>query len=712
MREVRGWQPIINSMMERTVSVHRCHPRRPPLPPLLVMTVLLTASAAAAAPADRLAEREAAAVQLAERVAVAVQQLLRPAQQPLLVFSCGAGPVPLDRLLAALRWPHGLLVTDCGRPPCPAGQPARLLYSDQPGPRLLLLQEAGCLNGTGAAPPGRWSRGQALHLTADCDRTLSHALFAKVGRPVCLETGGSRLMVAQRATDGTIRRSGVRASHRWLLAEDNLTNTTISVVYENYSPFFGCAREVSGTCSQPAQMASAVLLEAMSRQLGFHLRYYRSPDGNWGQLVNGTWVGMVGEVVAGRAQLAVGGISMTPLRASVATFCRPLTLTYLEIISRPVPLPLRSDFTGLLAPPVWALIAVSLMTVTAVLLAPRLLADRPPALLPPLVRQLEDCYRVLVAQEAYFARSAGSMLLAVWLLSSIVHRTALTSNMISALSAPAGTWSPESFSDLVENGYRLITHRGYGAYVAWMRAQNGSVARALRRRWTREDHMVAFKHIVSSRERVALLEETPSVMNLVYDAIVESDGAVTEHLVHRGREKHMPSFMAWPAQKYAPYVRRLDEMLRWVQPMGVVSQLLEEGAEASRKEAERRVHLRCRRLPETCRKRGAVVLSLTHLSACFKLLVYGLLTAGGCLLLELLVAVYSRRRAAGPGHQSDRHYQTAGRRWSSRRLHLSQRRAGQPSRLALFRPDPPDPPSTDRRRHISRSTAMPDISEM
>ena len=652
--------------MGRTVTVHRCCPRRPPLPPLLVMTVLLTATAvaaapaAAAAPADRLAEREAAAVQLAERVAAAVQQLLRPAQQPLLVFSCGAGPVPLDRLLAALRWPHGLLVTDCGRPPCPAGQPAWLLYSDQPGPRLLLLQEAGCLNGTGAAPPGRWSRGQALHLTADCDRTLSHALFAKVGRPVCLETGGSRLMVAQRATDGTIRRSGVRASHRWLLAEDNLTNTTINVVYDNYSPFFDCDADQGAACSKPARNASGVLLEAMSRQLGFHLRYYRSPDGNWGHLDdNGTWVGMVSEVKNGYADLAVGGVFITALRATAGTFSRALTMVNLEIVSRPVPLPLRSDFTGLLAPPVWALIAVSLMTVTAVLLAPRLLADRPPALLPPLVRQLEDCYRVLVAQEAYFARSAGSMLLAVWLLSSIVHRTALTTNMISALSAPAGTWSPESFSDLVQHGYRVVTHPGYGAYDAWMRAQRGCAAHSLRRRWTHENNTDAFKHIVSSRERVALLEETPSVMNLVYDAIVESDGAVTERLVHLGREKHMPSFIGWLAQKHAPYVRRLDEMLRLFQPMGLVSQLLEDGATARREEAERRVRLRCRRLPETCHKRGVVLLGLTHLSACFKLLIYGLLTAGCCLLLELLVAVYSRRRgptgrtarrAAGPGY--------------------------------------------------------------
>ncbi|KAF0309150.1 F-box only protein 30 [Amphibalanus amphitrite] len=582
-------------------------------------------------------------------VAAAVLQLLRPARQPLRVLSCGSGPVPPDRLLAALRWPHGLLVTDCGPGPCPAGLPARWLYSEEPGPRLLLLQAAGCLSDTGRAPAGIWSRGQALHLSPDCGRSLGHPLWAGVGRPVCLETIRGELEVVQRGADGLLRRSSVGASRHWLLAEDDLTNLTLTVVYENYSPFFECAQEVGGRCLRPAPLAAAVLLEAMSRQLGFHLRYYRSPDGNWGHPENGTWVGMVGEVVAGRAQLAVGGIFMTPLRKTAADFCRPLTLTYLEIISRPVPLPVRSDFAGLLSPPVWALIGVSLLAVTAVLLAVRLrsAAGRGAGRLQLGYRQLEACYRLLVAQEARAARSAGPLLLAVWLLSSIVHRTAYTSNMISTLSAPPGAWAPESFADLVRHGYRLVTHPGYGAYQAWMDVQNGSVVTALKRRWVQQDHVEAFAHLVGTWERVALLEETPSVMNLIFDAMLASDGAVTEDLVHRGRERHMPAFVAWPAQKHAPYVRRLDELLRRVQPTGLVLRLLQQGEAARRERAERAVRRRCRRLPDTCRRRAVVVLGLEHLSAGFRLLGYGLLAAVGCLLLELLAAANTRRRCRG-----------------------------------------------------------------
>ena len=585
---------------------------------------------------------------LVSPVAAAVGQLLRPVQQPLLVLGCGAGLVPLDRLLAALRWSHGLLVTDCGRAPCPAGLVARLLYSEQPGPRLLLLQEAGCLNGTGAPPAGRWSRGQALHLALDCTRSLADPLFAKVGRPVCLEPRHGRLAVVQRGTDGLLRRSGLRASRNWLLPEDDITNVTLTVVYENYRPFFECAEERERRCARPAPMASAVLLEIISRQLGFQLRYYRSPDGNWGQLVNGSWVGMVGEVVAGRADLAVGGIFVTPLRKTAADFCRPLTLTYLEIVSRPIPLSVRSDFSGLLSAPVWALIGVSLLAVTAALAAVRLLSrPAPPGSRLELAgRQLEACYRLLVAQEARAARSAGPLLLAVWLLTTIVHRTAYTSNMISTLSAPAGFWAPQSFADLVEHGYTMVTHSGYGSYVSWMNVQDSAVALALKRRWVQQDHVEAFAHIVGSWERVALLEETPSVMNLIYDEMLASDGAVSEDLVHRGRQKHMPSFVAWPVQQYAPFVRRLDQVLRWLQPSGLVLRLLEDGAAEHRERAQRAVHRHCRRQPATCRRRGPLVLGLTHLSAGFRLLGYGLLAASCCFLLELVAG--RRRRQTRP----------------------------------------------------------------
>ncbi|XP_037071143.1 glutamate receptor ionotropic, kainate 1-like [Pollicipes pollicipes] len=457
---------------------------------------------------------------------------------------------------------HAVELTDCGA--CTGGLIARHLYEGRPGPRLLLLQEDRCLNGSDTAPAGRWSVGQVLHVAPSCALSLRHALFAKVGHPVCLEPEGDRLMVVQLQQGRTVRRSGLRGLD-WLRPRDDLNNVTLTVVYENYSPFFECEEEIKGTCVRTAYTAPAVLLAELAQRLGFHTRYVHNPDGSWGHVEAGQWRGMVGEVVAGRADLAVGGIFINAQRSAVVDFCRPLTLVYLDIVTRPRPVGLRSSFANLLSPTVLALIMVSLLASTL-------------ALLLVVWRQLDNCYRALVSQDLPASRvrllrnsGAGTMLLGIWLMSGIIHRTAYTSNMISALSAPPATWAPDSLADLVRHEYRVVTHTGYGAYADWLHAQNSSLFQALKRRWVLADHVATFRQLVGSEEKIALLEETPSVMTLLYDAIAESEGAVTEASVHRGRQQFLPSSVGWAMQPNTPYAGRLNEILRWAQSSGLAT---------------------------------------------------------------------------------------------------------------------------------------------
>lgn len=62
------------------------------------------------------------------------------------------------------------------------------------------------------------------------------------------------------------------------------------------------------------------LLQHAARALNFSYRLVMPADGEWGRKVNGTWTGKVGEVVGGRADLALGGLVYTEERDSVGEY--------------------------------------------------------------------------------------------------------------------------------------------------------------------------------------------------------------------------------------------------------------------------------------------------------------------------------------------------------------------------------------------------------
>ncbi|XP_042232014.1 uncharacterized protein LOC121872941 [Homarus americanus] len=62
------------------------------------------------------------------------------------------------------------------------------------------------------------------------------------------------------------------------------------------------------------------LLQYAAQALNFSYRLVVPADGEWGRPLNGTWTGKVGEIVRGRADIAVGGLVYTEERASVTEY--------------------------------------------------------------------------------------------------------------------------------------------------------------------------------------------------------------------------------------------------------------------------------------------------------------------------------------------------------------------------------------------------------
>ncbi|XP_053650257.1 glutamate receptor 3-like [Cherax quadricarinatus] len=96
------------------------------------------------------------------------------------------------------------------------------------------------------------------------------------------------------------------------------------------------------------------LLEYIAKALRFSYRLVVPSDGEWGRPVNGTWTGKVGEVVTGRADIAMGGLVYTDERAAVVEY----SLLFLnEVWGIVCPLPVRL--------PVWPYIMFPFRTESA-----------------------------------------------------------------------------------------------------------------------------------------------------------------------------------------------------------------------------------------------------------------------------------------------------------------------------------------------------------
>ncbi|XP_053306595.1 glutamate receptor ionotropic, delta-1 isoform X2 [Spea bombifrons] len=151
---------------------------------------------------------------------------------------------------------------------------------------------------------------------------------------------------------------GLNGSLQEKRLESDLQGLTLKVVTILEEPFVMVAENILG---QPKKYKgfSIDVLDALSQNLGFKYEIYQVPDGKYGnQLANGSWNGMIGELINKRADIAVSAITITPERESVVDFSkRYLDYSVGILIKKPEE---RINIFSLFAPfdfAVWACIA-------------------------------------------------------------------------------------------------------------------------------------------------------------------------------------------------------------------------------------------------------------------------------------------------------------------------------------------------------------------
>ncbi|XP_048842702.1 glutamate receptor ionotropic, delta-1 isoform X1 [Brienomyrus brachyistius] len=115
---------------------------------------------------------------------------------------------------------------------------------------------------------------------------------------------------------------GLNGSLKESRIENGMQGVTVRVVTLLEDPFVMVAENILG---QPKRYKgfSIDVLDALAKILGFKYEIYQVPDGKYGtQLPNGSWNGMIGELINKRADLAVSAITITPERENVVDFSK------------------------------------------------------------------------------------------------------------------------------------------------------------------------------------------------------------------------------------------------------------------------------------------------------------------------------------------------------------------------------------------------------
>ncbi|XP_052001849.1 glutamate receptor ionotropic, delta-1-like isoform X2 [Xyrauchen texanus] len=157
---------------------------------------------------------------------------------------------------------------------------------------------------------------------------------------------------------------GLNGSLKENRAEQGMQGVTLKVVTLLEEPFVMVAENILG---QPKRYKgfSIDVLDALAKVLGFKYEMYQVADGKYGSpQANGSWNGMIGELIGKRADVAISAITITPERENVVDFSKRYLDYSVGILMTKTEE--RLNIFSLLAPfdlAVWACIAAAIPVV-------------------------------------------------------------------------------------------------------------------------------------------------------------------------------------------------------------------------------------------------------------------------------------------------------------------------------------------------------------
>ncbi|KAF0304554.1 Glutamate receptor ionotropic, delta-1 [Amphibalanus amphitrite] len=549
---------------------------------------------------------------------------------PLHVLPCGTiSERALTGLLRRLPCRRGCTVAELCRP-CHQ-QLGAGLYRPSGGTLLLWAGSKDCLQPPEESVPRHWASATVLLLPPDgmaCSEALALTLFNKTPFPLCVEFQTNAWRVWRRITftkmDVDIRKVAVFSFGNFTLINQgmaqtkNLGGVKLSVEFLNYYPYVYCLNFTdNGTCPAPLPRPETNILSSLADHFNFSTELRQHPRRVWGSYKNGTWHGLLASVVRAEADLALGGMSVTAERAGAVHFLQEFTIVRSMFVSRrPPPLPAYLTVLAPFTPSLWTAVIGTLLAVSVVLMVLR--RSR-------LDAALLDTFRVLMGQSLTntFLALADRLLIGVWMLIGFIIACSYTSSLTSFLVNGAPGRPVETMEQLADSDYQLAVNPNNKVFLEWLNARQSAVFSRVRSKLVMETRLATSLSSPATFSRAHVFEDAFFEYVLSWMALKTNGSLWREDLVP-SRDRFMPTSLAIPVQRNAPYRHALSHAILRLSAAGLVQKWLQDALHGIHLRAVRANVEACLASVVHCRDKDHVKkISLQHVRGPFLLLLFG-----------------------------------------------------------------------------------------
>ena len=467
------------------------------------------------------------------------------------------------------------------------------------------------------------------------------SLFAKTAFPLCASFANGTWDVWRRdtyAAEGTGVQHVAHSSSRGLkmlapaLAQTrDLRGLKLRVRFLNNYPYVYCTSiTAKGGCRKLRRRPETKLLSVLAKQLNFRVELRHHPRRVWGSRdVNGTWRGLLESVVNDKADMAIGGTSVTWTRAGAVDFLREFSRVHSVFVThRPPPLPVHHTVLAQFPLPLWLLLVLSLLFVAAVSAFWRsCYYDLALMEIFKILLGQDICRKVTTLSDRIFTGS--------WMLAAFVIACVYTSKLTSFLINGAPGHPVETLEQLAASSYQLAVSPSNKVFLEWLSERQGEEFEVLRSKLVMEPDINDTLRLGGPDYRRAHVFEDDFFQYVLAWMIKKQNGSLRREDIIVSRDTFMSTALAIPVQMNAPYRRHMDRVIIRLTEAGILQKWLKD-----------KLYIKCRRASwiteclkdgEQCRREGeGIPITLRHLRAPFGLLWLGYLLAVAAFCGELV----------------------------------------------------------------------------
>ena len=258
---------------------------------------------------------------------------------------------------------------------------------------------------------------------------------------------------------------------------------------------------------------------------------------------------------------------------------------------------------------------------------------------------LMDAYRVLLGQslDRKLMADADRILSGVWILTAFTIACSYTSGLTSFLINGAPGRPVETLEQLAASSYQLAVSPNNKVFLEWLEDRQGATFATLRENLIFESRLASsLSSPTIGRNRAHVFEDAFFEYVLSW-MILKKNGSLWPEDLVLSRDTFMPTSLAMPVQKNAPYRRHMDHVILRLTASGLVQKWLADALHGKQLQALKANVKACHVNSAHCRGEERVQkISLQHVEGPCLVLLLGYGSATVVFVIELQIARWKR----------------------------------------------------------------------